>query len=590
MDQQKKKSKKTMKFLLGILAILVIALIGAIIYFSLTGDFFQEEEEEIITCGCYYIDPQVTSTCGDTQRAFKFNLAEGTLEECSASCPLTDLSTNLLYSTSSQDSYRICPVKNISSTQCNGMEIKTEDGLTVTGKIPPDETLIVSATFDSDKYYDHQFVINSVPTDPDTVNENSITKTISDFGDNSTLQISAQATDTTGDTVTSIICNRLIEITTTAKAGVNELTLGSYTEDGVTKINSAVITAGGLDDTTTTIIFTFQNNTLTMTEGFEVDPDRGRISITETDLYDADNFSGSDSFSLLNQYEGDIEITAEVTQDGSSLGSATTSIELAEQSETDTSDTQDSQTTDSEDEETSDEESTDETEVEESAFSVAKESSESCVERVSPNNSTTFTIIITNDAENTDTIESIKDKLPLGFTYVSASSTLNGDPIADSVFVTTTDVGESQEIVWEPENTWSISAGGNLTIAFEATAGSSALTGENLNEVILTPSEIPEDPSTLRTSTSITVAQDCDDIDSSTPETGIFDTILGRISIGIGIIFIGIIIYNTQQGNRFTHMIINSRPYKRAELNSYRIFNPKKYFEEKILQRRERKR
>jgi uncharacterized repeat protein (TIGR01451 family) len=588
MNQQKKKSKKVIKILFIVLAILVLALIGAIVYFSLTGDFFKEETADTITCGCYYIDPQVTNTCGDTKRAFKFNTSTGSLTDCSATCSLSDLSTNTLYSTTPQDSYLTCTTKNIPSTQCSAMQITTEDGLIVTGKIPPDETILVTATFDSDQYQDHKFLINSVPTDPDTVNGNTITKTLSNLGDISTLQISAQAINSTGDTVSSIICNRLIEITTTAKAGVSGLTLDTYTENNIVKIRSAVISAGGLQDTNVTITFKFQDNTLTMNDGFEIDPDRGRISITQVELYNSSNFTGSDSFSLFDQYEGSLDITAEVIQDGSSLGSASYTVDFGDKT-VDDSGKDDSQT---DDQNTIDDQQGDtpSEEVTESSFSVAKESSESCVERVSPNNTTTFTITITNNGDKTDTIESIKDKLPLGFIYTSGSSELNGDPIADSVFVTVTNVGESQEIVWQPDTSWSIIANGTLTISFNATAGNNALSGDNLNEVIVTPSEIPSDPSTLRTSTELTVAQDCDNIDDTTPETGIFDTTLGRISAGIGIILLGIIIYNTNQGNRLAHMIINSRAYRGAEMTSYKIFNPKKYFEEKILQRRERKR
>jgi uncharacterized repeat protein (TIGR01451 family) len=589
MDQPKKQSKKVIRVLFIVLAILILALIGAVIYFSLTGDIFQEEEPKEITCGCYYIDPQVVNTCADPKRAFKFNIATGTLQDCSASCPLTDLSTNMLYSTTPQDSYLVCNTKNISDARCTSMEIKTEQGLIVTGKIPPDETITVTATFDSDQYQDPKFVINSTPTDPDDVNGSTITKTISDFGESSTLQISAQATTNTGDTINSIICNRLIEITTTAKAGVSELTLDAYTQDGITKVRSVIINAGGLQDTETTVKFTFQNNELNMTEGFEIDPNRGRLAIVEVELYDASNFSEGNSFALLNQYEGDIEITAEVIQDGNSLGSATNSIKLEEKAE----DTPGEEPEEPEqpEEPKEPEEPIEQPEVPASAFSITKESSESCVERVSPNNTTTFTITISNNAQVADTIESIKDKLPFGFTYVASSSKLNGSAIADSVFVTTNNVGESQEIVWEPEDKWSIAAGGTLTIQFDALAGSNALTGDNLNEVILTPTEIPEDPSTLRTSVELIVAQDCDDIDtSSTPSTGIFDTTVGRIAVGIATILIGLIIYNTNQGNRLAHSIINSGAYKSAEMTSYKIFNPKKYFEEKILERRERKR
>jgi uncharacterized repeat protein (TIGR01451 family) len=384
----------------------------------------------------------------------------------------------------------------------------------------------------------------------------------------------------------------LIEITTTAKAGVSELTLDTYVENNVMNIRSAIISAGGLQDLDTSLTFSFEDESLTMVDGFEIDPDRGRISIAQAELYDSENFSESESFSLFSNYEGEIEITVEVVQDGNSLGTATARLNLGEAQEEEPTgeEEEEEEEEEQEEEEENEEEVPNEEEVLESSFSVRKESSVSCVERVSPNNTADFTITITNNGSSTDTIESIKDKLPLGFTYVAGSSQLDGNPIADSVFVTTTDVGESQEIVWEPQDSWSIGANGTLVITFEATAGSNALTGANLNEVIVTPSEIPEDPSTLRTSTELTVAQDCENIEESTPETGIFDTTLGRITVGIGIILTGIIIYNTHQGNRLAQLIVNSGPYKGAEMTSYRIFNPKRYFEEKILERRERER
>lgn len=589
MDQQKKKSKKVLTILFSLLGVLLVGLIGAIVYFYLLGDIFQPEQETTITCGCYYIDPQVTSTCGDTKRAFKFNTSTGSVSECSATCPLTDLSTNMLYSTTPQDSYLTCTTKNITSTACNSMEIKTTDGLTVTGKIQPDEEIIITATFDSDQYTNPQFLINNVPTEPDEIDGNTINKTVSDFGENSTLLISAQAVNSKGDTVSSIICNRLIDITTTARAGVSEISFDTYSSVGKTKLRSALITAGGLQDTDTTLKFTLDNTTLNMTEGFDLDPSRGRITITETQLYSSSNFTENSSFSVLDDKDGTVNITVEVIQQSSSLGTASVEVEF-EQTEVDDigKDGEDTDTdTDTTDDDT--DTTTDEQDGTYSQFTVNKSSSETCMERVSPDNTTTFTITVTNSGENTDTIESVKDKLPLGFEYVDGSSTLNGNAIADSVFVTKSVIGNTEEIVWEPQSTWSINSSSSLVITFEAVAGTQALTGDNLNEVIVTPTELPEDPSTLRASVEVVVAQDCTNADSI-PQTGIFDTTLGRIFVGIAIILVGIIIYNTNKGTQLATNIVNSNTYRSAEMTSYKIFNPKKYFEEKILERTQRKR
>ena len=586
MDKQKKQSKNIIKALFVFLAILILILIGATVYFYLTGegDFFPSQEDDAVTCACYYIDPEVTTTCGDTKRGFKFNTAQGEPGECSASCPTTELNLETVYSNTDPEDYLTCNIAVVSNTQCSNMEIKTEDGLIVTGRIPPDVPIVVTATFDSTEYTDYTFLINNVSAEPDLVNGATITKTVSDYEEASTVLITVQAVNNKGDTVGSdMLCQRLIEIDTTAQAGVSNLMMDTYTaSDGFTKIKSTIITAGGLnEDLESSIEFSFEEQTLTMVNGFEIDSSSGKINIDEVDLYDSNNFSESKSFDLLNNYVGDVEVTVEVTQDNNSLGTTTTTITLEEPIE------DPGKIPGDEEEEQDDEEEI----ATESSFSVEKTSSVSCVERVSPDNRTSFTITVTNNEESTDTIESIKDKLPLGFSYITESSTLNGDAIADSVFVTTTEVGESEEIVWEPQDSWSISAGGTLTITFEATTGDNAITGENLNEIIVTPTEIPADPSTLRASAQIIVAQDCDNIEiDDTPQTGIFDTTLGRVTTGILITLIGIIIYNSNQGNRLAHMIIHSGPYKDAEMTSYKIFKPKKYFEEKILERRERER
>jgi hypothetical protein len=222
-----------------------------------------------------------------------------------------------------------------------------------------------------------------------------------------------------------------------------------------------------------------------------------------------------------------------------------------------------------------------------------------CLERITPNNRTTFIISITNNKNAVDTIESVKDKLPLGFVYVDESSQLNGNPIADSVFVTVTNIGNSEEIVWEPSDSWSVSAQGTLTISFDAVAGNNSLNGTNLNEVVITPTQIPIDSDALSTSTEITVAQVCesqdviDDTpvdDDSTPQTGLFDNSIIRIVLGLGIIVMGVIIYNSNQGNQLANILLDSKAYHNAEMTTYKIFKPKKYFEEKILERRKRKR
>lgn len=168
------------------------------------------------------------------------------------------------------------------------------------------------------------------------------------------------------------------------------------------------------------------------------------------------------------------------------------------------------------------------------------------------------------------------------------SSVINNTTTPDTGVVLVTPVGDSQEIVWQPASPWSVPANGTLIIKFEATAGTTAINGQNLNEVIVTPVEVPLDPATLRTEVYLLLAQDCDnptEEEQEVPETGIFDTFIGRILTGIFILLLGWFIYTKPQGNFISERLINTGAYKTYELTKYKVFNPKKYFEEKIIRK-----
>ena len=155
--------------------------------------------------------------------------------------------------------------------------------------------------------------------------------------------------------------------------------------------------------------------------------------------------------------------------------------------------------------------------------------------------------------------------------------------------VTVTPVGDSQEIVWQPNAPWQLQANGTLTITFESTATGNSIPGQNLNEVIVTPVQIPLDPESLRTEVAITVAQDCDNIteeEESTPSTGIFDNFVVRIIFGIMILLTGWLIYVRPEGNILSERIVSSKLYEEIQFNSYKVTNPKKYFEEKTLRKK----
>ena len=137
-----------------------------------------------------------------------------------------------------------------------------------------------------------------------------------------------------------------------------------------------------------------------------------------------------------------------------------------------------------------------------------------------------------------------------------------------------------------------MSANQSLTVVFGATAGSEALSGANNNEVVVTPEQIPADPSTLRTSKSVTVAQDCDNItneEEETPSTGIFDSTIAKVLIGLIVVLTGWFIYNKPQGKVLVEKFVDSDLYKDTELNTWRIFKPKKYFEEIVVRKTQKR-
>ena len=177
------KSKKLQTVLLVITGILGLALIGTAIYFYTIKDTSSNtDNDQTITCGCYYIDPAVSTECGDPRRAFKFELSTGaSTSACKTTCSTNNLSTNDLNSSTEQDLYQICQLQSIADTSCQSMTIKDKNGKIVTGEVSSSDELTIEATFDKE-YSDYKFVINNESIDPDeeTPNKLTIQKTQSD--------------------------------------------------------------------------------------------------------------------------------------------------------------------------------------------------------------------------------------------------------------------------------------------------------------------------------------------------------------------------------------------------------------------------
>lgn len=575
MERQDRATKKTLRALMIVGGVLLLALIAAIVYFFVIepGSGPDTKVEDTKTCGCYMIDPAVTSDCGDPKRAFLFNLNTVSSDQtCNAQCDINEVADNLLNSSTPRESYKTCSMRSISDIRCEIMILKDQDGKIITGKIKPTDEINVEATFEKSTFTQYIFKINSEDTTPDKVDGNKITKKLSDFEGVTSVEIFATAKDEQGEQITSPVCRRVVDIESSGESRVTDITaLTEQQADGKTKISQITISVGQIESNNIKIRFSFSDGftPLTAIDGITVEKEKGTLTMSKLDLYDTANFA-SDSFNILNDHLGDLDISAEVFLDDASIGSANTIVKFTN---TPIDDGEDDPIT----------------EENKSNFTVKKSVAETCIEKTEGSNKATYTITVTNVKDIEDTITSIKDKLPLGFSYVVNSSVINGTATPDTDTVLVTPVGDSQEVLWQPTTPWSVPANGTLIIKFEATAGTPAINGQNLNEVIVTPVEIPLDPATLRAEVYLVLAQDCEnptEEEQEIPQTGIFDTFIGRILTGIFILLIGWFIYTKPQGNFISEKLINTGAYKSYELTKYKMFNPKKYFEEKILRKR----
>jgi len=578
MEPTDRKTKTTLKNLMIIGAILIIILIIVLVYFFVIkkNDSSKEETTSKITCGCYIIDPAIVNECGDPKRAFIFNLNTVSADQvCSAQCDINDIQDNLLNTTTTKDSFKTCTVKSISDTRCENMILKNQDDKIITGRVKPTDKINAEATFDKSTYVDYSFKVNSESSSPDKVDGNKITKEITPPNGVTSIEIIATAKDTQGEQINSIICRRVVDVETTGTTTVTGMTaVTEQQSDGKTKISQISISVGQLSSENVKIRFSFEPEfaTLTAIDGITIEPTKGTIEMSKLDLYDSKNFS-TDSFNILNDYIGGLKIIADVFVNDSNIGSASTTVTFSSTTPTETPTTEEQETL---------------PDSQKSNFTATKTVGKSCIQKTDGTNSVTYTISVKNDKNTQDQISSIKDKLPLGFVYTINSSIINGTATNDSDIIGITTVGDTQEIVWEPSTPWSIESGKALTIVFQATAGPKSLIGQNLNEIIVNPVQIPLNPSTLRSQVNIIVAEDCTNItdeEKEIPKTGIFDSFIGRITLGIFIIIIGWLIYVRPEGALLSEKIITSKAYDDIQYRKHRITNPKRYFEEKILRK-----
>jgi hypothetical protein len=222
-----------------------------------------------------------------------------------------------------------------------------------------------------------------------------------------------------------------------------------------------------------------------------------------------------------------------------------------------------------------------------SNVSVTIAGSTTCLERVTPDDTTSITITIKNNDTDEEEIDKIVNKLPLGFIYTADSTLINGATESDDILTIET-TGSTQELTWEPATNWTLLADQSMTLRLTAVAGESALTGANQNEVVITPINTPLDATTLRATYVINVEQSC-----TSPQTGIFDTAIGRIFASMMLIVASVAFYKSNSSQQVSANIINSKAVDGLNtgfrLFGLRLTHPRKFFEEKFESEQKKK-
>lgn len=609
---QAKKSKKLVSIILVITAILAIIAVIVGYYYLQINDVAPTQTKASQGCACYYVassDSIKSCADADTKEAFQFQVGTtNSSNTCSATCDLAAASPLV-----SSGTPLACRLNTFTATPgCVDISIENEEEKRYANSVPTGKDLNIKAKFtipsnstaQEDFYNSFSFVINGEKKDFQVAQTSStgqgaskeyvVETKLSDYANFDALTIQAIGTSKTGAQITSDACNRVITVEKPKVAACTQLESEIINDDkGTPKVSEIILsTAAITDPKTVSVKFTLgNNNTPLTTKDLSSKLANNSLVLSENFLYSTSNFIDNKSFSILNNEKSEIKISAQVYINGqiieSSNCSGTFTIPVFDggKDTTDTDNDTPSQPTDNNNE-TPSEPTDNETPTDTgntSDFIVTKSASLACVERVTPNNTVRYTITVTNRDSESENVVRVEDKLPLGFSYKANSTYINGELQGDSGLVTVEDVGESQQITFAKTGGWNVAQSGILTIRFTATVTTDALTGGNLNEVVVVPENIPENNNTLRTSVSINVSQSC-----TSPETGLFDSAISKVILSVFIIILGTYFYFSQNGLLFSEKLLTSSIGKFASKMSLKRNDPKKYFEETFIEKLEK--
>jgi fimbrial isopeptide formation D2 family protein len=611
MEPKNRKSKIVTRVILAVTAILAVVSIGTAYYFYQIKDVSPKDSSAAEGCGCYFIlaNSEVTS-CSAAKPENAFEFRSGTVNsngQCSATCDPRTAAT--IKTSQTAPTILGCEVANFSANPgCIDVAITNSENERLAEGVSPDEAITVKAVFtqpstvsntEEDYYTAFSFTLNGEKVEVDKSSAEitgqggdkryTVSTQVDDYKGAEKLTVQAFGTSVTSSEVTSTACLRTVSVNQPKVASCTAIDVNLTSGNENPKVDDVWLDLSLVEEPKSVAVkFKLgSSGTVITTKDSLSQLVDGTVIFDNDFLYNTDNFTSSNSFAILNSETSKYDIEAVVVIDGNEIDSeaCTTSVTLPSRTPTDEDPNDEDPDPSDEDPDPSDEDPSDEEPSVTSSFLTSKAASRQCVERVAPNNSVKYTIEIENTDSGYQDVLSIKDKLPLGFTYVAGSTEIDGTAVTDDSVVTVTTVGSTQEIVWQRSGGWSIEDDSSMVITFNATATADALTGANLNEVVITPVNTPEDATTLRAEVSITVAQSC-----TAPQTGLIDSNIAKALLGLMIIGLATLFYRSQLGDKYSEKIATSNAYTGVKLFGLKLTEPRKYFEEKSIHEIEKKR
>ncbi|HVX93196.1 MAG TPA: hypothetical protein VHA74_03740 [Candidatus Dojkabacteria bacterium] len=625
----KNRTKTIITAILVVTLLLGVAAIVTAYYYLQVKDVTPQNTNAAQACGCYFVNTTDTlKSCSDADPKQAFEYRTGTVQtngSCSASCDLRTAATLVNTSTTvggstTNGSVISCKANNSASAfGCIDLSVENPDGNRYANSITPTTPITIKAKFvipssvyvqGQDFYKDFSFLINGnkvsvdtkdiVTTGTDQDKSFTVSTKMTGYNGADTLTIQAFGNTVTNTQLTSEACLRQLAIAQPKVAACTKLnyTVALDTTTSKPKVSNLSLQLGGLttEPKSLSVTFTAGTGKTKLTTGDITSYySNGTVSLDNAYLYKSSNFTSNNNFSVLDSETSKVDVAAQVTVDGKAIDSQACALsqEVPTKTPTDTDPTVSCVCTNGKNLGTMTQSActtakqtqcattpSDTPTATNSNFAVTNTASLACVERTSPDNQVTYTIRIKNNASDTQNVTSVLDKLPLGFTYVTDSTVINGASATDTSTVTVSTTGSTQSLTFQVTGGWSVTSGSTMTITFKALASSSALTGANLNEVVVTPVNTPTDSTTLRSQASVEVAQSC-----TAPDTGLFDSTLAKIILSLVIIVIGFIMYYSELGEEVSMHIMNSSVFEGLRLQYLRITKPNRYFEEKTVKK-----